>query len=95
MSSQSQAAPSASDESAPARSHFTVRAVCEPSVLSRVVELFVLRDLIPARVNCEANDERLTIEVVVDGMAADRADHVAQRIRQFPTVDSVLLRRED
>ena len=94
MSSRAQAAPSAADHSAPARSHFTVRAVREPSVLARVIELFVLRDLIPARVVCEANDEQITIEVVVDGMEAAKADHVAQRIRQFPTVESVLLGRE-
>ncbi len=71
--------------------HFTVRAEREPSVLSRVVELFVLRDLIPSRVVCEADANGIRLEVVVDGLDEVQANHVAQRIRQFPTVESVLL----
>ena len=76
-----------------ARSRFTVRAVREPSVLSRVVELFVLRDLIPAHVRCEAGETTILVELTVDGLDDVQANHVAQRIRQFPTVESVLLAR--
>ncbi|MEQ9641661.1 MAG: hypothetical protein RIM84_16680 [Alphaproteobacteria bacterium] len=78
----------------PALAHqFTVTAHLEPSVLSRVVELFVLRDLIPHDVRCrQVGNEALRIDVAVRGLAPDKAEHVAARIRQFPAVLSVLLR---
>ncbi len=78
---------------APEPAHrFTVTAHLEPSVLSRVVELFVLRDLIPHDVHCRSQGEELRVDVAVAGMDPDKAEHVAARIRQFPTVLSVLLR---
>jgi acetolactate synthase small subunit len=72
---------------------YTVTAHFEPSVLSRVVELFVLRDLIPYDLHCrQVGDDGLRIDLGVRGMTPEQADHVATRIRQFPTVLSVLLR---
>ena len=72
---------------------FTVTAHFEPSVLSRVVELFVLRDLVPYDLHCrQVGPEALRIDLGVRGMTAEQADHVATRMRQFPTVLSVLLR---
>ena len=94
QSDRAQPVPSSLAEASPARAHFAVRAVREASVLSRVVELFVLRGLVPTRVTSEAGAEHIRIELTVDGLEAAQADHIAQRIRQFPTVESVLLRRE-
>ena len=81
-------------EPAPRPHHFTARAERKPSVLSRVVELFVLRDLIPTRVACDADANGIRLEVVVDGLDEVQANHVAQHIRQFPTVESLLLARD-
>lgn len=81
-------------EPAPVPSRYHVRAVADPSVLSRVVEQFVLRDLIPSHVNCRrhAADE-LRIELEVVGLAEQEASHVARRLRGIPTVTGVLLQR--
>ena len=72
---------------------FTVHAQLEPSVLSRVLELFVLRDIIPAKLSCHRDDDarRLLIHIESADLAADKIDHLAERIRQFPTVLSVLI----
>jgi hypothetical protein len=77
-------------------SRFSVRAVAEPSVLPRVVELFTLRDLVPASVRCEHHvaEGGLGIDLVVQGLTAQQADHLASRMRTFPTVTGVLLRHE-
>lgn len=76
----------------PASSRYYVSAVADPSVLSRVVELFVLRDLIPSRVSCRrhAGDE-LRIDLEVAGLAEHEAGHVARRLRGIPTVTGVML----
>lgn len=81
-------------EPPPAASRYHVRAVADPSVLSRVVEQFVLRDLIPDRVSCwrHAADE-LRIDLEVAGLAEREASHVARRLSAFPAVTGVLLQR--
>lgn len=87
-----ESAPRAAFVAAPVH-HFTVTAYLEPSVLSRVVELFVLRDLIPHDVRCRTvGDDELRVDVAVCGLAQAKAEHVAARLRQFPTVLNVLLR---
>jgi hypothetical protein len=72
---------------------FAVRGLLEPSVLSRVIEMFVLRDLIPHQVASRAVDDELRIDLAVRGLSAQQAEHLAQRIRQFPAVLGVLLQR--
>lgn len=73
-------------------SRYRVHALADPSVLSRVVELFVLRDLIPDRVSAERQGaDRLSIELDVAGLAEQEAGHVARRIQAFPMVTGVLL----
>ena len=75
-------------------SRYHVRAVADPSVLSRVVELFVLRNLIPNRVNCWRHaTHELRIDLEVAGLAEREACHVAKRLGAFPAVTGVLLRR--
>lgn len=80
------------DECALAR-RFSVRAAVEPSVLSRVVEQFVLRDLIPQSVTSQvlAGRAELRVDLEVTGLTTQQAEHVAQRIRQFPPVLGVLM----
>lgn len=73
---------------------YTVRAVADPSVLSRVVELFALRDLIPTHVECRllgVQAPELRVDVSVAGLEPAQADHLAVRMRQFPMVLNVLM----
>ena len=80
----------------PCRCRFSVRAASDPSVLSRVVELFVLRDLVPRHVACQLIEERseLRIDLEVDGLKPSEAEHVARRMRQFPPVIGVLMQQD-
>jgi len=81
-------------EPAPASHRYHVRAVADPSVLSRVVEQFVLRDLIPDRVSCRRHGaDELRIDLEVAGLAEHEAGHVARRLSAFPSVTGVLLQR--
>lgn len=75
---------------------FCVRSAVDPSVLSRVVELFALRDLVPHAVSSRLDGRRepeLRIDVDVCGLADNEAEHIARRIDQFMPVISVLLER--
>ncbi len=74
--------------------HFSVRAVADPSVLSRVVEQFALRGLVPVSVQARRRGpDQLQIELVVAGLGDQEADHVAALMRCFPTVTGVMLQR--
>lgn len=76
---------------------FCVRAAVDPSVLSRVVELFALRNLVPLSVSCRLDGRRepeLRIDLDVRGLADNEAEHIARRIDQFMPVISVLLERD-
>ena len=76
---------------------FCVRSAVDPSVLSRVVELFALRDLVPHAVSSRLDDRRepeLRIDVDVCGLGDNEAEHIARRIDQFMPVISVLLERD-
>lgn len=75
---------------------YCVSAAVDPSALSRVIELFALRDLVPARVSSrlvEGTDPELRIDVDVAGLADQEAEHVARRLAQFPCVLRVLMDR--
>jgi len=74
--------------------HYHLRAVREPSVLPRVLEMFALRDLIPYHVMCRevvGADPELLIDVRVRGLEADHARHLAQRMRNIVPVQQVAL----
>ncbi len=74
--------------------HFSVRAVADPSVLSRVVEQFVLRNLVPESVQARRRGpDELQIDLGVTGLGGQEADHVAALVRGFPTVTGVMLQR--
>jgi len=71
---------------------YSLSAIREPSVLSRVIEMFALRDLIPHDVTCrveEGHEPRLLIELQVRGLEAQHAQHLAQRMRNIVPVLAV------
>ena len=79
---------------APASHCFRLRAEREPSVLSRVLEMFTLRDLIPHAltcVQCPQDAGELRIDVEVSGLGAPQAESLAARMRNVVPVISVLL----
>lgn len=78
----------------PPQRRFQVQAVAEPSVLSRVIEQFALRNLVPCQVDCRLDrscEPSLAIDVRVRGLSDQEAAHVARRLGQFPMVLGVRL----
>ena len=75
---------------------YCVSAAVDPSSLARVIEQFVLRDLVPSRVSSrlvEGTDPELRIDVDVVGLEDQEAEHVARKLGQFPCVLRVLMNR--
>lgn len=73
---------------------FRLRAVSEPSVLPRVVEMFTLRDLIPHQVHCHicpGVPEEMELELVVATLTADQARTIAARMDNLVPVLRVSL----
>jgi hypothetical protein len=64
------------------RSNSTVRyyfeADVEPGVLPRALELLAKRGLVPARVFAQADAEALNVEIEVEGLEPDTAEHVGR-----------------
>jgi len=64
------------------RNSSTVRycfeADAEPGVLPRALELLAKRGLVPARVFAQADADLLSVEIEVEGLAPDTADHVGR-----------------
>lgn len=79
--------------SGPSVAHrYLITATPELSVLSRVLELFVIRDAAPIRITSEmtvGNDPVQEIEVEVAGLEDRMARHLTVRIQQFPSVHTV------
>ena len=71
--------------------HYHLRALREPSVLPRVLEMFALRDLIPHHVACWEDDGGLVVDVHVRGLETQHARHLAQRMRNIVPVSQVAL----
>ena len=69
------------------RNSSTVRycfeADAEPGVLPRALELLAKRGLVPARVFAQTADDALSVEIEVEGLAPDTADHVGQCLGQI------------
>ena len=70
--------------------HFTVRAEAEPSVLPRVLEPFVLRNLVPLAVHCRRERAGLRIDVTVAGLEVREVEHLTRRLNQLVPVLTVL-----
>ena len=77
---------------------FAIRADATPGMMSRVLELFAKRNLVPTRWHSDvivaaARDgglATLQIDIQMEGMEADLAAYVARCLRQIYGVDSVL-----
>ena len=69
------------------RNSSTVRycfeADAEPAVLPRALDLLAKRGLVPARVYAQANADLLSVEIEVEGLAPDTADHVGLCLSQI------------
>jgi hypothetical protein len=61
----------------------------EPAVLPRALELLAKRGLVPARVFAQAVDDLLSVEIEVEGLANDTADHVGRSLAQIVGVREV------
>ena len=64
------------------RNSSTVRycfeADAQPAVLSRALDRLAKRGLVPARVFAQAADDLLSVEIEVEGLAPDTAEHVGR-----------------
>jgi acetolactate synthase small subunit len=73
---------------------FSVQAVSDPAVMSRVLELFAKRGLVPSRWVSDLagpGEDRLTIDIQVEGMEQPLAEYIARCMGQIAYVESVLL----
>ena len=61
----------------------------EPAVLPRALELLAKRGLVPARVFAQAVDDALNVEIEVEGLAQDIAEHVGCSLGQIVGVRAV------
>lgn len=61
----------------------------EPGILLRALELIAKRGLVPARVFAQADADLLSVEIEVEGLAPDTADHVGQCLGQLVGVRHV------
>jgi acetolactate synthase small subunit len=78
----------------PGTHHFLIQALPEPSVLSRVLELFALRDLLPNEVTCKSpagENGELHIHIAMAGLPRQKAAHLAARMRNIVPVSRVVL----
>jgi hypothetical protein len=75
------------------RNSTTVRycfeADAEPAVLPRALELLAKRGLVPNRVFAQAVDDALSVEIEVEGLAPETADHVGLCLGQIVGVRAV------
>ncbi len=72
---------------------FAIQALADPGLLSRVLELFAKRGLVPERFFAQAegrNREAVTLDIQVAGFDAQLTDYVARCLRQIPQVTAVL-----
>jgi acetolactate synthase regulatory subunit len=69
------------------RSNSTVRycfeADAEPGVLPRALELIAKRGLVPARVFAQADAEALNVEIEVEGLEPETAEHVGRCLSEI------------
>lgn len=73
---------------------FSVQAASDPSVMARVLELFAKRGLVPNRWISDLagpGEDRLTIDIQVEGMERPLAEYIARCMGQIACVESVLL----
>jgi hypothetical protein len=62
----------------PSTVRYCFEADAEPGVLPRALELLAKRGLVPARVFAQADADLLSVEIEVEGLAGDTAEHVGR-----------------
>ena len=90
LSSVLSAAAAVSDHTAtPLSVSFSIRALAEPGIMPRVLELFAKRGLVPQRWNSAAADTTLSIDVEMTGLDREGAEYIARCMRQIHGVETV------
>ena len=67
----------------PTTVRYCFEADAEPAVLPRALDLLAKRGLVPARVFAQADADLLSVEIEVEGLAPDTADHVGLCLSQI------------
>ena len=72
---------------------FAVRADATPGMMSRVLELFAKRNLVPTKWHSAVigpNGDDLQVDIQMEGIEAELAAYIARCLRQIYGIDSVL-----
>ena len=72
---------------------FAIRADATPGMMSRVLELFAKRNLVPTKWHSAVfgpGGEDLQVDIQMEGIEAELAGYIARCLRQIYGVDSVL-----
>src|SRR5215210_1279071 len=69
---------------------FSIRALAEPGVMPRIVELFAKRGLVPQRWDSTVSNQALSIDVQMTSLDRDVADYIARCMRLIHGVETVL-----
>ncbi|SDN82808.1 hypothetical protein SAMN04489798_1267 [Pseudomonas arsenicoxydans] len=77
------------------RVHYQLLAEAEPDLLCRALNFFALQCLTPQQVNVQRTDDRLAIDIVMDGLSWHRAEVIAEKLRNLISVFSVDLQTAD
>jgi len=67
----------------PTTVRYCFEADAEPAVLPRALDLLAKRGMVPARVFAQADADLLSVEIEVEGLAPDTADHVGLCLSQI------------
>lgn len=87
----SSAAAAVSDRTAaPSFVAFSIRALAEPGIMPRILELFAKRGLVPQRWYSAVSDTGLGIDIQMTGLDRDVADYIGRCMRQICGVETVL-----
>jgi acetolactate synthase small subunit len=73
------------------RTKFVVVAAPDPGTLSRIIELFAKRGLVPACLISRHIDEELRVEIEVEGMDPSLANYIGRCLQEIFVVHSVNL----
>ena len=72
---------------------FAIRAAATPGMMSRLLELFAKRNLVPTKWHSAVigpSGEDLQVDIQMEGIEAELAAYIARCLRQIYGVDSVL-----
>ena len=68
---------------------YTVRALADPQVVSRVLGFFAQNDLVPDRVRARRHEDRLTVAIEQPAVSEHQASIIAEKIRSLVLVEHV------